>query len=101
MLAPMFLARGIRLWVLVRVTVAVVLLTGKGAGRGGPFDVTSLTVMLIVGLTMALGVVDVRRRGERAFLGNFGVSGAQLLLWLTAPAVIGETAVSLVLSALR
>ena len=101
-LARAFAARGVRLWVLVRLLVGVaVVLTAASGGRAAAVDLASAfllappAALLVVPLTAALGLLDVARRGERALLGNLGVSRRRAAAWLAAPAVLGELLVAL------
>jgi hypothetical protein len=94
-LATIFLLRAVRTWVVARVLVTtMVLLSGMSTGHA-PYDLAPGAAVLMVGVAVALGLVDVARRGERALLGNFGVSRARLLAWLAAPAALGEVALTL------
>jgi hypothetical protein len=92
-LPTIFLIRAVILWVIVRVAVLVV-----GAAVGAPtLDLAPSAALLLVGVSVALGLVDVARRGERALLENFGVSRLRLSAWLALPALAGEAAVAALL----
>ena len=96
-LAGTFAARGFRLWVLARLLVLVgVALSAMSGGRAADVHLASAILLappvalLVVPLTAALGLIDVARRGERALLGNFGVSRRRVAAGLAAPAALGE-----------
>ena len=102
-LRGLFVARGVRLWILARLAVAVALaLAAASGGRVAAIEPSALLLLappaalLVVALTAALGLVDVARRGERALLGNFGVSRRRVAAWFAAPAAAGEVAVGVV-----
>ncbi|MGZ8376974.1 MAG: hypothetical protein ACXW61_09500 [Gemmatirosa sp.] len=100
-LALHFLLRAARTWLAARALVLAVVLFGGAPTGHAPYDLAPGAAVLMVCIAIALGVADVARRGERALLGNFGVSRAQLLLWLAVPALLGEVAVAALLRALR
>jgi hypothetical protein len=99
-LAALLLLRGARTWALARVLVFTVVLFG-GMSNGQPHVLAPGAAAVMVGVAVALGLADVARRGERALLGNFGVSRAQLVAWLAVPATLGELAVATLLPASR
>ncbi|MEO8335775.1 MAG: hypothetical protein ABI664_12435 [bacterium] len=51
--------------------------------------------LLIIGISTALGVVDVVRRHERALLENLGISRMMLLAFFIVPATLGELGIAL------
>lgn len=55
----------------------------------------------MIALCVLLGLADVARRGERALLGNFGISRARLLAWLAAPALLGKVLAAVLLASVR
>jgi hypothetical protein len=99
-LATLFLLRGARTWALARVLVVAVVLFG-GMSEGVPHVLAPGAAGVMVGVAVALGFADVARRGERALLGNFGVSRARLVAWLAIPALLGEIAVATLLPGAR
>jgi hypothetical protein len=76
------------------------LLAGASAD-GGALRLAPGAALALVGVSAALGLVDVARRGERALLGNFGVSRLRLLTWLAAPAALGELAIAMLVTVPR
>lgn len=90
-----YLLRGASLWLGGRVLVSALLLL---AGVD-PFALTVSASLQIVGIIVALGLIDTLRRHERALLGNLGVSFATLALVIGTPALLGELLVRLLASA--
>lgn len=89
------LVRQVWIWLLVRVAQALV---GAMVGMGG--DVPLLTAIqqpqpAAVLICFALGVVEIKRRGERNLLGNLGIGWKQLVALLAGPALIAETLVGI------
>ena len=100
-LAPLFLARAFRTWVAARLLgAAMIAFAGLSAGAG-PLDLTPAAAAVMVLATMALGLADIARRGERALLGNFGVSRRRVVAWFAATAVVGELALASLFGGLR
>jgi len=105
-LAGAFVARGARLWILVRLLVVVAVALSAALAGGPPPDAATAPLLvlapaaalLVVPLTAMLGLADVARRGERALLGNLGVSRRRVALWFAAPAVAGELLVGLLVA---
>ena len=96
-LCGLFVARGVRLWILARLFVVVgVAFAAMSGGRAAGIEPAALLLLappaalLVVPLTAMLGLADVARRGERALLGNLGVSRRRVAVWFAAPAVVGE-----------
>ena len=83
-----YFARGAKLWFATRAALTALFLM---AGFD-PLRLSATTLIGIVVLTAALGYVDVRRRRERALLGNLGVSPLALGAFLAGPPIVGETA---------
>ena len=81
-----YLVRGLWLWIGARLLAALVFVFA----RIGAVPTDTVTGVYMVALAMALGVVDVRRRRERALLGDLGVPIAVLLSWFAVPAICGE-----------
>jgi len=100
-LARLYLLRSAVTWLLARLLLAVVMATaalldgGTDAGTTVVFDAIGEAVIVLA--CAALGMVDIRRRGERALLGNFGVRPAVLVAWIAGPAVAGEIVLALLL----
>jgi hypothetical protein len=88
-----YLLRGASLWLGGRVLVSALLLL---AGVD-PFALTASSSLQIVGIIVALGLIDTLRRHERALLGNLGVSFPMLALVIGAPALLGELVVRLMM----
>jgi len=86
-----FLTRGAWLWIGARLLAsAVIALAGTN-----PLDFSLMASLLIVGVSTALGAVDVVRRHERALLENLGVSRMMLLAFFAGPAALGELGIAL------
>lgn len=100
-LAPLFLVRALRIWVLARLLVMMLALLAGASADGGALRLAPGAALALVGFSAALGLVDVARRGERALLGNFGVSRLLLLTWLVAPAAVGEVAIAMLVTVQR
>ena len=94
LIVQQYVVRGMLLWVGVRALVsAVAALAGTD-----PLHLTPASIMLLVGGSLALGVVDVLRRHERALLENLAVSRTALGVFFAGPAVLGELAIAFVAS---
>ena len=90
-----YVVRGMLLWVGVRAIVsAVAALAGTD-----PLHLTPALILMLVGGSVALGVVDVLRRHERALLENLAVSRTALVAFLAGPAMLGELAIVFVANA--
>ncbi len=86
LLARKYLSRAATTWMLARLLASAVLFLGG-------MDVLRLSatqVALIIAAAVALGIVDVIRRHERALLENLAVSRGMLFALLGAPAFVGE-----------
>jgi hypothetical protein len=88
--------RGARLWLAVRAATSAVFLLG-GAN---PLRLAPSPTLVLLGLTVAVAFVDLRRHGEAVFLGNLGLHPATFALLLGAPAVGGEILIRVVASLL-
>ena len=86
-----FATRGLVVWALARAAAGLTLVLA-GAPPREAFVLAPSAALLVVGVAAALGHVDVARRGERALLGNFGVSRMRLTAWVALPALAGELA---------
>ena len=94
LIVQQYVVRGMLLWVGVRAIVsAVAALAGTD-----PLHLTPASILLLVGGSLALGVVDVLRRHERALLENLAVSRTALGVFFAGPAVLGELAIAFVAS---
>lgn len=89
------LLRAVVLWILVRLLVGAV---GAFAADSGQSPDSPLGVVL---LCCALGLVDIRRRHERALWANLGISLVAVATIFASIATIGETALLFVRSAIR
>lgn len=83
------LLRAVALWILVRLLVGAV---GGLAGDDGPSLDSPLGVILIC---CALGLVDIRRRHERALWANLGISLVAIGVVFASVATIAEGALFL------
>jgi hypothetical protein len=86
-----YLLRGALLWAVARATVSLFLVLGGGSGVAIPF----VMIILVVATVVVLGWIDIRRKHERVLLGNLGVRPLVVSALLAAPAVLGETLLSL------
>jgi hypothetical protein len=100
-LASHYLTRALGLWLLARLLVTAASAMAGASPSGRPLALAPVAALAMVALCALLGLVDVARRGERALLGNHGVSRARLLLWLAVPALSGEVAVAVLLASVR
>jgi hypothetical protein len=91
LITRLYITRGAQLWTGTRVLASAVL---AFAGMD-PLHLTFAATMLIVGGSVVIGVVDVYRRHERALLENLAISRTALVLFLAAPAILGELSLSL------
>ncbi len=87
------LRRGFRIWLLVRAVFAVALVMTSS----GPLENGGLVGLGVVALTIALGLLDVRRVQERVLLGNLGVKLPLLVALLAAASVLGEIMLAVLL----
>ena len=94
LLIRLLLARGLILWLGVRLSFALIgfALYGHLPTAFGP-----MTVLFIVGLTGVLALVDQRRRGEVDLFGNLGISRAVMATVAAVPALAGEVAIRVAL----
>lgn len=83
-----FTTRSLRLWAVTRLAVSFIL----ALGGNNPLQLSTLTVIAIVGLSTALAIFEVRRHGEHAVVASMGISPAYLSAMLWIPPVIGELA---------
>jgi hypothetical protein len=85
------LRRAFALWVLVRLVFGALSVAAQAAGSSVSPNVAGL--VLACGL---VGMIDIRRRGERVFWANLGVSPQFLFAVYCAAALPGEIALKLV-----
>lgn len=89
LLVSTYVGRHLRLWALIRIGLSgVFLLAGTD-----PLRVTPWTLCAIVALCVAVSIVELRRRHERALLGNLGVDALALGVLLIVPPLAGELVV--------
>lgn len=92
-----FLLRGASIWLGARLmATAAIAFAGMD-----PLRLTPMTVLTVVLAASLLGLADIHRRHERAFLANLGVSRTMLVIFLAGPAVAGEIVLLVAASALR
>lgn len=91
LLAPFYLTRALGIWVLCRLTAAMV----GGLAGGDPLLLPARATILVVAVCVTLCMLDLARKRERALLANLGVSRTTVALWSAVPAVAGELAVAL------
>ncbi|HKW46882.1 MAG TPA: hypothetical protein VJN70_05535 [Gemmatimonadaceae bacterium] len=89
LIARSYLARSVRLWLAVRLAVAVV----GVALAFDPVRLSASAVAAVIGLTIVLAFVEVRWRQENALLGNLGVSQITLAVLCAIPPVLAEIAI--------
>lgn len=82
-------------WVLARLVFLVVL----ALAADGPPEVAAASNAwhaqpAVVLLSIALGVVELARRGERVLLGNLGINRRHLAVVLATPPVVAEALVA-------
>ena len=79
--------RALIMWALVRVMLAMVSTSGYVVVGAPPIHVHPVSMILMCG---GLGLIDVRRRGERALWGNLGLSAWTLAAMYAVGAAVGE-----------
>ena len=90
-----YLRRAFGLWLIIRIAIVVL------AAMSPAFDEISLLHWHLPGALGSiaacaiLGIIDTRRRGERALLANLGVTDRELILMFVASAVMGELVLAL------
>jgi len=85
------LRRAFVLWIFVRLVFGALSVAAQALGTAVSPNVAGL--VLACGL---IGMIDIRRRGERAFWANLGVSPQTLFAVYSAAAVPGEIVLKLV-----
>jgi hypothetical protein len=88
-----YLNRGVPLWIFGKLLLSVALLLAEL----DPLRVSFQGSILMVALTAILGLVDIHVRGERALIGNLGLSRSTLALIGATPAVVLEVVVAMIL----
>jgi hypothetical protein len=86
-----YLGRGAALWVAARAVVTAVLFVG----RADPFTLSAGATVAMILTTVAAGLFDTYRSGERTLLANLAVSPSLLCALFAAPAIVGEGAIRL------
>jgi hypothetical protein len=81
-----YAVRGFKLWLLTRLAIGLVGLFG-GQTLAPDSAVVSFYIVLICA---AVNVAEIKRRHERALLGNLGLTRAHLATLFVAPAIVGE-----------
>ena len=85
-----YLLRGTMLWILMRLV-----LTMMAALAGAPMMLSASTTIALVLLVPLLTFFDITRRGESILMANLGFSLTRVLLIAAAPALIGESLVTI------
>lgn len=89
-------ARGARLWLLVRLALAMLMLLAQGA----PLAIGTAATAWAIGIAVGLGFVQAHRLRERIFFANLGFSqpqqAAALIAGTTAPELILRLAMGLI-----
>jgi hypothetical protein len=82
--------------------VGVRLLTGAAISLAGgdPLHLGVSSAMLLVLTSVGVGFADLHRRHERALLENLGVSSPAQLSFFALPALLGESALAVIVGAL-
>lgn len=96
LLTRTLLLRAATTWMLARLFASVAL----SLARIDPLRLEPAQIALMIAASLALGLVDVRRRHERALLENLAVTRTILVLLFVGPALIGELAIVLLVRAL-
>lgn len=96
LLTRTLLLRAATTWTLARLFASAALLLASI----NPLRLEPAQVAVMIGASLALGLVDVRRRHERALLENLAVTRTMLVLLFVGPALIGELAIILVVRTL-
>lgn len=74
------------MWLVVRAAITgLLILAGSEALR-----LSTIALVEVVLLIVALGSIETRRRGESVFLANLGVSPIVLTCFFAGPALVGE-----------
>lgn len=89
LIARAYLARSLRLWIAIRVLLAVV----GALAASNPLHLSTAAIIPVVFLTVLVAFVDTRWRHEQALLGNLGVSPAILAALFATPPLLAEIAI--------
>jgi len=90
-----YLGRGLRLWLAVRAVGTAVLLVG----HVNPIHLPVASNIQLVAFTVGVCFLETYRLRERALLGNLGVRPGALAIIFALPAIVGETAIRMVVVA--
>jgi hypothetical protein len=91
------LRRQCGLWVLTRLVFLVVLaLAADGSPEVAAASSAWHAQPAVVLLCIAVGLVEIARRGERLLLGNLGVGRRHLMAVLATPPIVAEALVAVV-----
>jgi hypothetical protein len=85
-----YVGRHLRSWAALRVGLSGLFLYV----REDPLRLTPWTVCAVIGLCVAVSVIELQRRRERDLLGNLGVSVFTLGVLLVVPPLMGELVVA-------
>lgn len=84
-----YLLRGALLWIVARAAITgALVLAGSDALR-----LSTIALVEVVLLIVALGWIETRRRGESVLLANLGVSPILFTFFFAGPALLGESMV--------
>ena len=92
-----YFARGMRLWLVVRLTVMIVPVLVKAATPAEVLRYSPSGGLVLVALCGLLGFLDTRMRRERALLANLGIADREITAMFAAPAAFGELLLALLL----
>lgn len=84
------------LWALTRVVHAALSMVAVQTVEVSAANALLRPQPAVVLLCMALGAVDITRRGERLLLGNLGISRWRLTALLAGPPLVAEAVVAIV-----
>lgn len=84
------------IWIAARLIGGAVI----ALGQGDPLRLSFAATVFVVVSSFVLGLVDIRRRHERALLENLAVARVTLVVLLSAPAVVGEGILALAMRVL-
>jgi hypothetical protein len=96
-----YAVRGVALWFLARGMMNVLMLLTAGPAAVRHSVESAVGPASVVVLALLLGLADLRMWGQRALLGNLGVSGGTVAVIYVAAGSLGEAGLSLVVSMAR
>lgn len=91
-----YLARGFRLWVVLRAAATAVLV----ATPGGSPKLSAEMVIILTALCVSAGLLDTRAHGESALLANLGIELPIIGVFFAVPALLGEVALHFAMAAI-